>query len=152
MHCIEMSGYNYSKNRCRDAVFWFLSNYLPNHKITVSIHHRGMVRDGVKGWISVTDYDWRPREFEIEMHNKLTTEDYITTLLHELWHLYQHVNGSLRDKRGKRFWRGIDHSDTEYSDQPWEIDAYKMEKVLYNEYLNPNTQNTFFSNRLTTNV
>ena len=93
-----------------------------------------------------------PREFEIEMHNKLTTEDYITTLLHELWHLYQHVNGSLRDKRGKRFWRGIDHSDTEYSDQPWEIDAYKMEKVLYNEYLNPNTQNTFFSNRLTTNV
>lgn len=147
-----MSGYNYSKNRCRDIVFWFLKNYLPNHKITVSVHHRGMVRDGVKGWICVSDCDWRPREFEIEMHNKLTTEDYITTLLHEMWHLYQHVNGSLRDKRGKRFWRGIDHSDTEYSDQPWEIDAYKMEKMLYNEYINPTTQKTFFSNRLTTNV
>ena len=45
--------------------------------------------------------------------------------------VFQHVKGHLRDKRGKRLWRGIDHTETDYSDQPWEMEALKMEDVLY---------------------
>tara|TARA_B100002019_G_scaffold256244_1_gene239480 strand:- start:156 stop:365 length:210 start_codon:yes stop_codon:yes gene_type:complete len=59
---------------------------------------------------------------------------YTQTLLHELWHVYQHVKGNLKDKRGKRLWKGIDHTETDYSDQPWEIEAQNMEKVLYEWY------------------
>ena len=59
---------------------------------------------------------------------------YIETLLHELWHVYQHVKGDLRDKHGKRHWKGIDHSKTDYVDQPWEVEAHKMEEVLYEDY------------------
>jgi hypothetical protein len=44
--------------------------------------------------------------------------------------------GDLRDKYGKRHWRGIDHSLTDYSEQPWEVQAFQMEQVLYEEFLN----------------
>ena len=60
---------------------------------------------------------------------------YTQTLLHELWHVYQHVKGHLRDKYGKRHWKGVDHSQTSYEDQPWEIEAHSMEEKLYREYI-----------------
>ena len=128
---LETTGYNYSVRRCEDVVLWFVANYLPRHKIDIYVNHRGLLREGVFGWCTVLDSDSRPREFEIEIHNRLDNEKYTKTLLHELWHVFQHVKGHLRDKRGKRLWRGIDHTETDYSDQPWEMEALKMEDVLY---------------------
>jgi hypothetical protein len=148
MLCLETSGYKYSQRRCEDVVFWFVKKYLPRHKINIFVNHRGLIREGVYGWCCVMDCDWRPREFEIEMHNRLSPERYISILLHELWHVYQHVKGDLKDKGSKRYWRGIDHSDTDYSNQPWEVEAYEMEKKLFNEYMNIKEVNPF-SNRLT---
>ena len=57
----------------------------------------------------------------------MSPEAYTKTLLHELWHIYQHVKGELKDKRGKRLWKVIDHSKTDYKNQPWEIEALKMQ-------------------------
>ena len=100
----------------------------------MNVEHKGMLREGVFAWIwSTTDY--RPREFEIEIHNRLDPQQYTEALLHELWHLYQHVMGNLKDKRGKRLWKGIDHSKTDYKNQPWEIEARKMEEIMYREYV-----------------
>jgi hypothetical protein len=135
MLSIELSGYNYSKKRCKRVVEWFIQKHLPRHKLEIAVHHRGMLREGVYGWVGVIDCDWRPRAFEIEMHNQMDPEHYVRTLLHELWHVYQHVMGALKDKHGKRYWRGIDHSQTDYEDQPWEVQAFQMEEVLYEEYL-----------------
>ena len=129
------SGCKYSKRTCNDVVEWFVMNYLPRYKIDITIHHRGMLRDGVFGWVGVLDCDYRPREFEIEVHNRLTPKDYIQTLLHELWHVYQHVKGDLKDKHGIRLWKGVDYSATDYDDQPWEKQAHIMEEILYNQYL-----------------
>ena len=130
------SGYNYSKKRCAQVVDWFISKHLPRYKLEITVNHRGMLRDGVYGWVGVTDCDWRPRSFEIELHNRMDPDHYTRTLLHELWHVYQHVMGILKDKHGKRHWRGIDHSLTDYEDQPWEKQAFQMEEVLFDEYLN----------------
>ena len=41
----------------------------------------------------------------------------------------------LKDKYKKRLWKGVDHSKTDYADQPWEKDANAMEEILYREYL-----------------
>ena len=131
---LTTSGYNYSHKRCVSIVSWFMEKYLPNHKIFVNVDHKGLLREGVFGWAWVVPPDHRPREFEVEIHNRLKPEDYIETLLHELWHVYQHVTGQLKDKYNKRYWKGIDHSETDYEDQPWEKEAHKMEKVLVKEY------------------
>lgn len=135
MLSLETSGYNYSKRRCERIVNWFVSKHLPRHKLEIVVHHRGMMRDGVWGWVCATDCNWRPRAFEIEMHNQMGPDHYSITLLHELWHVYQHVKGSLKDKYGKRYWRGIDCSEMDYEDQPWELEAHQIENVLYEEYL-----------------
>ena len=131
---VTTSGYKYSHKRCCDIVGWFAETNLPNHKIFVNVDHKGLIREGVFGWAWVADCDHRPRDFEIEIHNRVSPEEYTSTLLHELWHVYQHVMGQLKDKNGTRYWKGIDHSKTDYEDQPWEKEAHKMEKVLYEEY------------------
>jgi len=132
---LETTGYNYSHRRCEDIVLWFIAKYLPRYKIDIRVNHRGLLREGVFGWCTVMDSDSRPRDFEIELHNRMDVILYTQTLLHELWHIYQHVKGNLRDRRGKRLWKGIDHTETDYSDQPWEIEAQSMEIKLFEEYL-----------------
>ena len=114
---------------------WFVDTYLPRHKVIINVDHIGLLRNSVFGWVWATDCDHRPREFEMEIHNRLNPEDYTKTLLHELWHVYQHVQGDLKDKRQYRLWKGVDHSNTEYEDQPWEVEALRMEDELYREYL-----------------
>jgi len=146
---LETSGYNYSKRRCEDAVNWFIAKYLPKYKLDITVNHRGLMREGVYGWCTVMDSNSRPREFEIELHNKMNVDLYLQTLFHELWHVYQHVKGNLKDKYGKRLWRGTDHTETDYSDQPWEVEARQMEEFLYNEYLEIDDFVYSFSNRLT---
>ena len=134
MHFLTFSGYNYSKKRCERIVNWFVDRYLPRHKLVINVDHKGLLREGIFGWVWAADCDHRPREFEMEIHNRLNPEDYTKTLLHELWHVYQHVQGDLKDKRQYRLWKGVDHSKTDYEDQPWEKEAHEMEEILYREY------------------
>ena len=131
---LTYSGYNYSKRRCERIVNWFVDKHLPNHKVIINVDHLGLLHEGVFGWMWAADCDYRPRDFEVELHNRMNPEDYTKTLLHELWHLYQHVTGQLKDKYKKRLWKGVDHSKTDYEDQPWEVEAHRMEEVLYKEY------------------
>ena len=153
MLLLEYSGSKYSKKRCESIVNWFVEKYLPRHKLEIVVHHRGLLREGAHGFCTVMDCDWRPRSFEIEMHNRMNVQNYTTILLHELWHVYQHVKGDLKDRGEKRYWRGIDHSYTDYSDQPWEQEAREMEVKLYNSYLGlgpgPFGSGIAFPNRLT---
>jgi hypothetical protein len=130
------SGYGYSKRLCVDVVSWFVSKYLSRYKLEIEVLHRGLKREEVIGWASVTDCDWNPRSFLIEIQSNLDIEDYIVCLLHELQHVLQHVRGDLRDKRGIRCWKGIDCSELNYEEMPWEQEAYQKEKELYEEYQN----------------
>ena len=113
---------------------WFVNAYLPRYKVVIKVDHLGLIRQGVFGWMWASDCDYRPREFEIELHNRMTPENYTKTLLHELWHVHQHVKGLLKDKHNKRLWKGIDHSETDYADQPWERQANTMEEYLFTRY------------------
>ena len=135
MLTLYTSGYSYSKRRCIDAVDWFIQKYLPRYKLEINVHHRGLIKEGVYGYCTVLDCNYRPRTFEIELHTKMNPDLYLQTLFHELWHVYQHVMGNLKDKHGKRLWKGIDYTETDYEDQPWEIEARMMEEVLYEYFL-----------------
>ena len=92
---------------------WFVNEYLPRYKLFINVDHKGLLREGIFGWVWATDCDHRPREFEIELHNRMDVDHYTKTLLHELWHVYQHVKGKPQ----------------------CEEEAYKMENILLNNYL-----------------
>ena len=132
---ITHSGYDYSKKRCVNVVEWFVYEFLSRYNIDINVHHCRLInRESVYGWCWATDCDYRPREFDIEIDNQLPMHMYVETLLHELWHVYQHVKGDLKDRYGKRCWKGVDHSKKDYENQPWEKEAHKMEKILYRQY------------------
>jgi hypothetical protein len=132
---LSISGSKAPRRHCESVVKYFCDKYLKRYKIEIEVLHRGLLREGVYGWCSVTDCDWRPRSFLIEIHNRLSEEDYIKTLLHEMQHILQHIRGDLRDKRGIRCWKGIDCSGLDYEEMPWEQEAHSMENFLYIQYL-----------------
>ncbi len=136
MYFLEISGYGYSKLLCESVTNWFLSKFFPRHIISVEILHRGLKREGVCGYCDVNGSSYRPRNFLIELDTYMSKELYIKTLLHELVHLQQWVNGSLREKRGKTYYCKELVESYEYLNQPHEIEARKEELILYDLYLN----------------
>ena len=102
----------------------------------MDIVHRGLKRENALGYCDVEGDSYRPRHFLIELQSNMCKESYIKTLLHELTHLAQWVDGSLRFRHGKMCYcqEPVENYDYEY--QPHEIEARKSEEILYDLYLN----------------
>ena len=135
MSYFTITGYGYSRRLCEDVTSWFLNKYLPRHKITLEILHRGLKRECVYGYCDYVGESYRPREFLIEMDTYMSRELYVKTLLHELTHLKQWVDGSLRVRRGKMCYGKECVEGMDYMIQPHEVEARFMEEELYHEYL-----------------
>ena len=129
------SGYGYSKKLCEDVTSWFLNKYFPRHHITIDIVHRGLKREHVFGYCDTADESYRPRHFIVELDTYMDKELYTKTLLHELTHMKQWVDGLLRFRHGKLCYSKVPVETWEYWYQPHEIEARHMEEELYHEYL-----------------
>ena len=135
MHWLDITGYKPRKTRCRDTVRWFLNKYLPRHHIGIEILHRGLRREESYGYCSVDGSIYRPREFLIEIDPKLDLELYTKTIIHELIHLRQWVQGTLKERRGKMYYKDIKCEDLDYWELPHEIEAHSLEQMYYEDYL-----------------
>jgi hypothetical protein len=132
---LEITGYGFRKRLCENVTIWFLDKFLPRHQLDIQIVHRGLKREGVLGYCDFTDDYKRPRSFLIELDTYMEDEIYIKTLLHELVHLRQWVNGSLKMKRSKMYYGTCKIENYDYIDQPHEIEARQQESFLYLQYL-----------------
>lgn len=77
------------------------------------------------------------RDFDISINKKLSRTLILKTLAHEMVHVCQFARGKLKfldfdiGKWGKRVYR----TDLQnYHKLPWEVEALKIEKILYREY------------------
>ena len=94
-----------------NQIFEFMSGLYPNLTTTdIEVIHTDLTEDNVFGWTTENN-----DQNEIEIHNDLSNEDYIITLIHELIHVDQNVRG-LRD------------------DEQRENEAYKLEKRLADNF------------------
>jgi len=104
--------------------------------------------DGAYGFCYGMDTD---REFTIEIDKRITKfkngkvkksgrDIFIETLCHEFVHVMQTAKGLMVDrvypkKLGyRRLWKGVDHTKTTYSKQPWERQAYRMQGKLVTDF------------------
>lgn len=133
MLTLYTSGHKTRKKLCSKVVEWFYSNYLIEYDATIEVLHRGLIHEGVYGYCDVVDDDYK--EYLIEIHNKLTKEEYIKCLIHELVHVHQFCTGSLEIKSCKRYYKGVCMDDLDYENQDHEIEAHKREEELYGELL-----------------
>jgi len=135
MLALYPEGYGYSKRLCEDVVSWFVSKYLPRHKLEIEVLHRGMKRESAYGYCDVAGRHYNPREFLIELDTHMDKETYTKTLIHELYHVLQFCKGELKLKSSKRYYKGECMEDLEYYEQPHEISARWNERILYQQYL-----------------
>jgi hypothetical protein len=135
MLALYPEGYGFSKRLCEDVVSWFVSKYLPRHKLEIEVLHRGMKRESAYGYCDVAGRHYNPREFLIELDTHMDKETYTKTLLHELYHVLQFCKGELKLKSSKRYYKGECMEDLEYYEQPHEIAARWNERILYQQYL-----------------
>ena len=146
MSCyVTFGGYSNRKRITRTAVDWFIKHRkLSRFNTYLHIIDRRLWPEDDGTCVSIDQLS-RPRYFEIEMENRLDNkEQYLTTLFHELTHVEQrlradqtqrlahrHTNKVFIDKKLKG---DVVPKDTAYMDEPWEIEAYKQEKILYKAY------------------
>ena len=135
MLALYPEGYGFSKRLCEDVVSWFVSKYLPRHKLEIEVLHRGMKRESAYGYCDVAGRHYNPREFLIELDTHMDKETYTKTLIHELYHVLQFCKGELKLKSSKRYYKGECMEDLEYYEQPHEIAARWNERILYQQYL-----------------
>ena len=96
-----------------NQIYQFMVGLYPNlEKVDIEVIPTDLTSDNVFGW-TLENND----QNEIEIHYDLEDDDFITTLIHELVHVDQNVRGLL--------------DDTER-----EIEAYKLEIPLTNQFLN----------------
>ena len=89
-------------------------------------------------------------EIEIATHvqgEPLSFKTILVNLAHEMVHAKQIITGQLIDHGLKMAttddggvsliksstWEGVEHTDTPYDEQPWEIEAYALERQVYDE-------------------
>ena len=136
MSFITHYGYGYSKKLCEDVASWFVNNFYPRHKIHLEIQHRGMKRERSFGYCGAVDAkSSRPRNFLIEIDTHMDEELYTKTLLHELTHMAQWIDGALQMKHGKLCYSQEPVENYSYEDQPHEIEARESEVILYDLWL-----------------
>jgi len=96
MLTLYTGDYNYSKRRCQDAVNWFIKKYLPKHKIEITVNHRGPAGEGVYGYRSVVDCNWRPLEFAESPDKKYSNyAEWLEALKDKQSKLNEHFNSIL---------------------------------------------------------
>ena len=119
-----------------------IEKLMPRHRtLDITIELNRCADTGALGYCCVGDHN---REYVIESDNRIyknDIEEFITTLCHEMVHVMQTAKGVMRElsrPRMRMMWKGIDHTDTPYSRQPWERQAFRMQKKLANEFIRNN--------------
>ena len=131
MSVFTHSGYGYSKTICKNTTIWFLKKHLSEHEIgNLEVTHKGLKRDGSWGYCDPIQDGYR-----IELQSGMKKDLYIRTLLHELIHVKQWVEGSLQFKRGNKMFYKDEYVDkTDYHNQPHEIEAFELEGIISVSY------------------
>jgi len=126
---IEFRNTNKKRQRTIEDALWFAKSYLlPRHKIDeIEIESwKNLPHDG-------DCYDADDRSFIIRVNKDLSKEDLLTTIFHEFVHIKQHIK---KEFGGDVF--GISNEEVAYMDRPYEIEAFRLEKELLEEYNNVN--------------
>ena len=123
---IEFRNTNKKRQRTIEDALWFAKSYLlPRHKIDeIEI-------ESVKGLLADGDcYDADDRSFIIRVNKELSEQDLLTTIFHEFVHIKQYIKKAYGDIFA------ISNDKVAYEDRPYEIEAFRLEKELLEEYNN----------------
>ena len=116
--------------------------FVKNKRLSKSLSIDIKFRKLEDAW-GICDYDEhytnRPKEFTIYIDRRLVSEkDVIMTVAHEMVHVWQYATGKFKDYAGPahRYDDHIYDANISYRDMPWEIEARRLERVLFKLWKN----------------
>ena len=132
MNYIEVNGGNkFQKHIAETVVTQMIKALMPRMKtLEITVNIKKLTGDAV-GWCMMEDDN---REFTIDVHNKLTLKDFVTTICHEMVHVKQYVRKELFSE--VNFYK----TREEYLNLPWEVEAYEKQEILYKKWLSTRNQ------------
>lgn len=101
--------------------------------VKVSLIDELVMKEGCFGDCIWTDQEYRPKEFLIRIDSKMKMRPLLETVAHEMVHVKQYARDEMKELVGgvNRFNGQYFTWDTEYWDQPWEIEAHGRERGLF---------------------
>ena len=93
--------------------------------IHVKFHHKLFVENSSEGLCE--SVDTRNCIVDVGLYG-----NWLSTLAHEMVHVKQFARGELSSSL--QHWKGRDHSDTDYWDQPWEKEARRLQNKMVLEF------------------
>lgn len=126
-------------NRHKTAILFFseyiLSPQLVDH-LQIRLSYKKL--EDSLGTVIVEEYNNqnKARHFTIEIDKDLTDDEQIRTIAHEMVHLKQYAYGELNEEMTVWCGKKVDSDAIPYNSQPWEIEAFGIGDILYEEFMN----------------
>lgn len=125
----------------RDSSQWYANELLGkrlSNKVTLYLELIPKLNHGMLGCIYPVDRKRYPREFLVQLNTTARkTRGQLTSLAHEMVHLRQLARAEFKvlDNRITARWKSRTFDlDGAYEKQPWEVEAYHLESILYKGY------------------
>lgn len=126
MNQVEVFGGPAKEREIAEAtVHWCIKKLLPRVR-TLDIELK-LTKCNAYGYALCTD---NHKTFEIEIQKGMKLYDLISTICHEMVHVKQYYRKELAHRGIEHTWKNKLHVDTDYMDQPWEKEAFKLEEKL----------------------
>lgn len=125
------------KKKAITAAAWFAFNTLmPRTQKPIFINIRTIRNLAEKKGIYGDVMDEGDREFTIRIDVSLPLDDLISTMLHEMIHVWQYVTRRMVSGwvHEVKFNKKVYSSDMPYDERPWEVEAHQKEKELKEKY------------------
>ncbi len=140
---IEINGIRSNKKKMRlftEALNFYMSKLFkkdPNIEIELNFINKL----DAHGYCMV-ESSYYPKFFVIELNKNIDEEDQLKALAHESVHCMQYRKNHLQNKKNGLYWKGVwvgtfelMEKDEIYFAAPWELQAYEMEKALYDDFI-----------------
>lgn len=120
------------QQKITEAVDYVSAQLLSRFRKPIYINIRTIRQLTEKQGVNGDCMDEGDREFTIRLDVSLPLKDLVSTLMHEMVHVWQYMTGKLKQpSTNKAIFDGVDYDwDMDYDTRPWEIEAHAKEKQL----------------------
>lgn len=127
-------GQKHIKQVVEKTTYWCIKKLLPRYRtLDIEVNLKDLQKkEKVFGYCFEEDKN----TFTLEIDKNLSLFDLVSTVCHEMVHVKQYAKGEMIDNGwGAVRWktRQVDTTTTKYMDQPWEIEAFKLQDKLAHE-------------------
>lgn len=138
----EMHRVSAKNKEVRKMIKFFLDILMPEIEADIEV-----IKESIKdfnGSVGPIRYGSEVAYFEMALAKNLDQQELIITVAHECVHIRQYARDGLIYGYKHAKWNGekfeIDTDSPEYFMQPWELEAFALQEVLYHCWTNRNSK------------